>query len=190
MNITFFNNYVRHITPSEGCVLTFRGDSSNNTFSELYAPIGRDISNLTEIKKENIPIYIPEIKKDLTDKTVGEIQQYLILQSKILLKKFLEEQPLEFEGKLYNVSSEAQQHLDAIIKAYEYSKILNIDYVPMWNDIYGIKQPYNIDTLKTLFVKIQQYIYNFIIQQQQIEQEILNIADKITLLNYNIVYNV
>jgi len=91
MNITFFNDYVRHITPSEGYVLTFRGDSSNNTFSELYVPIGRDISNLTEIKKENIPVYIPEIKEDLTDKTVGEIQQYLILQSKILLKKFLEE---------------------------------------------------------------------------------------------------
>lgn len=113
----------------------------------------------------------------------------MIKKSKILLETFLSNNPLNFEGKLYNVTTEAQSHLNSVIKASEYAQSLNIEYTPLWNSIEGIREPYSLDTLKTLFIEIQKYVALFVIQQQKIEQDILNIKDIIELLNYNIEYN-
>ena len=155
---TFLSDSILHIVPSEGYLLTFRGDSSGETFAEMYVPISKDISKLVEVKAENVPVYIPEVIENIEEKSVDEIQQYLISQTKNLLRKFLENNPLLFEGKLYSVTTEAQAHLNAIIRAAEYANTLNIDYVPMWNDIEEIRQAYNLETLQLLFIKIQQYV--------------------------------
>lgn len=185
---TFLTDSILHIVSSEGYSLTFRGDTSGETFNEIYIPISRDISNLVEIKTENIPVYIPELPEDIESKAVDEIQQYLIQQTKEILESFLQNNPLLFEGKYYSVTTEAQVHLNAVIKAAEYANSLNIEYVPTWNDIEESRQAYNLDTLKILFIKIQQYVSELVIQQQEMEKEILNTADKFTLLNYNISY--
>lgn len=190
MNITFLTENIRHITPSEGCVLAFRGSSSEETFKELFIPKKKDISNIIEFKKENIPSQqIIEIDEQVQYESVDKIQQHLIQKSKILLKKFLEEHPLSFQGNLYSVTSDAQQNLHSVIKAAEYANSLNINYIPMWNSYNGIRQNYNLETLQLLFIKIQQYVLNFVIQQQQMEVDILNTTDKTALLNYNIYYS-
>ena len=187
MNI-IVQNGTKYIYPSEGYLLAFRGDSSNKFFSSIVYDEAASTDHIVEVKQDNVPVYVPEIDEDIFSSNEDEIQQYLIQKSKILLKKFLEENPMEFQGKLYNVSFEAQQNLNSIIEAAEYAKNLNIPYMPTWNDIQGIREPYDLETLKILFIQIQQYVANLIIQQQQMELDILSISDKQILLNYNLAY--
>lgn len=176
------------ITPSEGYLLTFRGDPEGRSFSRIIQPKDRNINNIIEIIDTNIPIYIPQYEEDIFSFNLGELQQYIADQTKILLKDFLEENPLLFKGKYYNVSSESQNHLASIIKAAEMAKNLNIFYQPQWNAVNEARTNYDLKTLQELFIKIQEYVGQFVIQQQKMEQKIFNITDRVELQNFNIKY--
>lgn len=177
------------ITPSEGYLLTFRGDPEGRSFSRIIQSKDKNIDNIIEIIDTNTPIYIPKYEENIFSFNLGELQQYIINQTKVILKDFLEKNPLLFKGKYYNVSSESQNHLASIIKAAEMAKELNIFYKPQWNAIDEPRTDYDLEILQELFIKIQEYVGQFVIQQQRMEQEILNITDRIQLQNFNIKYS-
>lgn len=178
------------IKPSEGYVLAFRGDSSQTTYKRISRHKNKPIDDIVEVKESNVPVFVPDYKENLIEKTnLDEIKQHIILQTKKILEEFLNNNPLLFEEQYYNVSSEAQGHLASIIKAAESAEEMNISYTPMWNPIGGQREYYSLQTLKKLFIEIQKYVLKFVIQQQNMEQQILSINDKIELLNFSIIYN-
>lgn len=178
------------IKPSEGYVLAFRGDSSGEVYQKVSRHKDKPIDDIIEVKEINIPIYIPIYKENLIEKTnLDEIKQHIISQTKKILEEFLDNNPLLFEEKYYNVSSEAQSHLASIIKAAESAQELQIHYTPMWNSIGEQREYYSLETLKKLFIEIQKYVLKFIIQQQKMEEEILSIDNKTDLLNFSIIYS-
>lgn len=176
------------VTASEGYVLALRGDTSGDTFTKRIQRLDATIDDLVEIPKENAPVFIPEINESTSSMSVGELQQYLILQSKVILQGFLQDNPLEFEGKFYSVTSDAQAHLISIIQAAQQAANLGITYTPMWNAIDEVRSPYQLDFLQRLFIEIQNYILTFVIQQQIMEQQILTIDNTEDLLQFSILY--
>lgn len=178
------------IQASEGYTLTFRGDSSNQTFAKIILPVNNTkmINKIIEVEDTNIPIYVPEYQKDTSSMNVDELQQFIISQTKIILQEFLSDNPIEFNGKKYNVTSETQSHLASVIKAAEDAQELEISYTPMWNAIDEQREGYELVALKQLFIEIQKYVLIFVMQQQKMEREILQISDREKLLNYSIKY--
>lgn len=178
------------ITPSEGYTLALRGDSSDMTYSEISRNKNRTLDDIIEVKLTNLPVYVPNYEKNLAQETnLDEIKKYIILQTKKLLEEFLDNNPLLFEEQYYNVSSSAQGHLASVIKAAESAQELGIAYTPMWNAMGHQREYYSLETLKTLFIEIQKYVLQFIIQQQQMELQILSLKDKEELLNFSIIYH-
>lgn len=178
------------ITPSEGYTLAFRGDSSDMTYAEISRNKNRALDDIIEVKLTNLPTYVPNYEKSLTQETnLDEIKKYIILQTKNLLEEFLDDNPILFEGRYYNVSSNAQGHLASVIKAAESAQELGIPYTPMWNAVGYQREYYSLKTLKTLFIEIQKYVLQFVVQQQEMELQILSFKNKEELLNFNIIYN-
>ena len=96
------------ITPSEGYTLALRGDSSDMTYSEISRNKNRTLDDIIEVKLINLPVYVPNYEKNLSQETnLDEIKKYIILQTKKLLEEFLDNNPLLFEEQYYNVSSSA-----------------------------------------------------------------------------------
>ena len=185
------NEYNIIISASEGQLLTFRGDPSGETFLRYRTPNKNfDITKIVEVKGENVKPYIPEIPINLENKSLDEIQKYIILQTKNILRDFLETNPLEFQGEFYTASLEKQNALHSVIKAAEYAQELNIPYTPYWSSTKGIRQPYSLDTLKMLFIKMQIYIVDLVRQQQLMENAILENSNILELLNFNISYSI
>lgn len=178
------------IKPSEGYLLTLRGDPSGTTYVKISRNKNFPIDDIIEVKEANLPVYVPEYEKNIVEETnLDEIKKYIILQTKKLLEEFLDNNPLLFEERYYNVSSDAQGHLASVIKAAENAQELGISYTPMWNAIGHQREYYSLKTLKTLFIEIQKYVLKFVIQQQKMELQILSIKDKEELLNFSIIYN-
>ena len=189
MNISIINKNSKLIEASEGYKLSFRNSSSNKFFTRLKCSIDFDESNLLEVKKTNIEIKLPVIEKQFEENSnLDEIKQYIISQTKILLQEFLKKNPLLYKGKYYSVTSEAQNHLLNMIQAAENAEKLKISFTPTWNAIDEVRSFYSIDDLKKLSIEIQNYILPYIIQQQVMEQQILELLDKNDLLTFNIAY--
>ena len=124
------------IKPSEGYTLTLRGASSKETYKRISRHKDKSFDHIIEVKKENLPIYIPNYEKNIVEGiSLDEIKQHIILQTKKILEEFLSDNPLLFEEEYYNVSSSAQSHLISIIKAAESAEELGISYTPMWNAV-------------------------------------------------------
>ena len=178
------------IKPSEGYTLALRGVSSKETYKRISRHKDKSFDDIIEVKKENLPIYIPNYEKNIVEGiSLDEVKQHIILQTKKILEEFLSNNPLLFEGEYYNVSSSAQNHLISIIKAAESAEELGISYMPMWNAVGKQRQYYSLETLKKLLIEIQKYVLFFVIQQQKMELEILSIRDKKELLNFSIIYS-
>lgn len=159
-------------------------------FKKVKTLIDADISRYIEIEDvipeiPPVPIFIIEDNIELT-----ELKSKLIAYSKIKLNEFLDNNPVSFEGKLYAVTSDTQSHLDTLILAAEDARQLNISFTPMWNDVNGHREPWELNKLKQLRITIQQYILQLVIQQQQIEKMILQAANEIQAYNINIGYHI
>lgn len=188
MKITILNN-IKIIEASEGYKLTFRNSTSNRFFSKIRAKLNFNEDNLLEVEDNNIPIQFPTIENNIVEKsTLAEMQQYIISQTKILLQEFLKDNPLFYNGKYYNVTSEAQTHLQIMIQAAENAENLNIGFIPTWGAIGEIRSQYSLNDLKKLLIEIQNYILPYIVQQQKMEIAISAISNKEELLTFNIAY--
>lgn len=96
------------VRPSEGYLLTLRGDSSGATYVKISRNKNFPIDDIIEVKETNVPVYVPEYEKNIVEETnLDEIKKYIILQTKKLLEEFLDNNPLLFEEQYYNVSSDA-----------------------------------------------------------------------------------
>ena len=150
-----------------------------------------NISDFIEIKSEmlnqEIDTYDSVINIDsFEDTDYVSYQQKLIKLSKEKLQFLLSQKAVLFNGKYYSITQEAQSHLDSLIAAAEDAEMLNISFTPMWNDIYGMREEWQLKDLRALRILIQQTVLNYVIQQQSIEQEILSIQDINALQNYSI----
>ena len=159
-------------------------------FNKIKTLIGADISNYIEI--EDIIPEMPPAAVFIVEENIElkKLKNKLIAYSKIKLNEFLENNPVPFEGKLYSATSATQSHLDTLILATEDAQQLNIPFTPMWNDINGNREPWELNKLKQLRITIQQYILQLVIQQQQIEKMILQAANEIQAYNINIDYHI
>ena len=186
---TIVKNNIKIIEPSEGYLLAFKDSYSQKTLTKLRTPITFDETQLIEIRRDNIPSKSLPISYSIMEKwDLAEIKQQIISQTKILLQEFLKENPLLYKGQYYNVSSEAQTHLQLMIQAAKDAKELGTAFNPTWNTVNGIREPYSLEDLQILLINIQNYILPYIIQQQKMEQQIMSIINKEELLTFNIVY--
>lgn len=159
-------------------------------FTKIKTLIGADISNYIEIE-DIIPEMPPAAVFIVEDNIeLKKLKNKLIAYSKIKLNEFLENNPVPFEGKLYSATSDTQSHLDTLILAAEDAQQLNILFTPMWNDINGNREPWELNKLKQLRITIQQYILQLVIQQQQIEKMILQATNEVQAYNVNIGYHI
>lgn len=176
------------VRASEGYVLALRGNESGIYFINQIMPLEASIEGIIEIPKDNIPVYLPQFDFDTEEISVGELQQYLISQSKSILKNFLEKNPVSYSGKFFSVTSDAQAHLQSVISAADNAARVGMTYTPTWNAVDEVRQPYDIEFLRRLLVVIQNYVLIFVLQQQEMEEQILNIQEKEELLKFSIVY--
>lgn len=162
------------ITPDEGKVIYDL--RTQITYSFISQSVNADDSQYIEIDKELNNIILSAPTKEITmaeNEELIELKNKLVDFSKIKLTEFLENNPVLFEGKYYSVTSASQGYLDTLIFTTEDAINLNIAFTPMWNDISGMREVWQLEQLKKLRIAIQSYILPFIIQQQQIEKEIL-----------------
>ena len=112
-------------------------------------------------------------------KTLLELKEEKIKESKSMLAEYLEEHPLisdvtgEFEE--YTCTMDKQNQLVQTLMIYNLSLNSNVDYTPMWNTRGGICEPWSIENLTALSFEMEQYVYPFIHYQQSIECLIRNV---------------
>lgn len=189
MEITKKNN-LTILTATAGYELQSKKDKTVS-YKIYILSDSENISDFIEIKSEMLNQEIntsdPVIDIDsFEDIDYISYQQKLIKLSKEKLQFLLSQKPVLFNGKYYSITQEAQSHLDSLIAAAEDAEILNISFTPMWNDIYGVREEWQLKDLRALRILIQQTVLNYVIQQQLIEQDILSIQDINALQNYSI----
>lgn len=147
-------------------------------YDELIVPLNANLNNIIEIEKEILITDIPTIDLSwqslLNEQDLQKAQTSLIKYTKDKLEEFLKENPLQYNGKYYSVTTTAQTHLDSLISAANDAADINLPFVPYWNDTNGKREPWTLSELKILRIKIQEYILNYICQQQQMEELILS----------------
>lgn len=147
-------------------------------YDELTVPPNANLNNIIEVEKEilitDTPIVDSSWQNLLDSQDLQKAQTYLIKYTKDKLEEFLQENPLQYNGKYYSVTTTAQTHLDSLISAANDAADINISFVPYWNDINGKREPWTLTELKILRIQIQAYILNYIRQQQEMEELILN----------------
>lgn len=151
------------------------------SYSLLTVPDFFNTDNLIEIEDANINIINynnTKTEKDINDivnnNSLENAKLALIDYTKSQLAIFLENHPLLYNEKLYSVSANTQSFLDSLISAAEDAADIGIHFTPYWNDKSGIREPWRLQDLKELRINIQNYILPFIIQQQNMEQNILH----------------
>ena len=106
-------------------------------------------------------------------KTLLELKEEKIKESKSMLAEYLEEHPLisdvtgEFEE--YTCTMDKQNQLVQTLMIYNLSLNSNVGYTPMWNTRGGICEPWSIENITALSFEMEQYVYPFIHYQQSIE---------------------
>ena len=112
-------------------------------------------------------------------KTLLELKEEKIKESKSMLAEYLEEHPLisDVTGKFeeYTCTMDKQNQLVQTLMIYNLSLNSNVDYTPMWNTRGGICEPWSIENLTALSFEMEQYVYPFIHYQQSIECLIRNV---------------
>lgn len=191
MRITEYETYIQ-LEPEEGYVIVERGASNITGATLLYLPLGSDLTRYTEVLSDRIPYELPEID-DIESYNLITLKEHLIQLSKDSLQYFMDTHPitLNIKGtpKKYSISSANQIYLNSLIAAAEDAISLGISFIPMWNDVDGYREPWDLQELKTLRVAIQSTVIDLVTQQQHIEGIIQNCSNKEDLLNVDIGYH-
>lgn len=157
-----------------------RKNNPFHSYISLIVPLYYDINNLIELDETNSNVIDAiETQKIISVdySNLNDAKKVLIQHTKKELDEFLLNNPLVYNDKLYSVTASTQQHLDSLIAAAEDAKQLGIDFTPYWNDAYGKREVWELADLRILRIKIQQYLLPFIMQQQNMEEQILNTDD-------------
>ena len=141
--------------------------------------------------------------KIITDKEYDylqlEIQNYYsldnlkdkcILETRLNLSKFLEENPLfsyvkHKEGRFYRVTQEKQQHLASTLLMYQGYMANGYEYSLSWNDTGNTCEPWTYEELFLLAAEINNYVKPLVALQQATEVSIKNAKTKEEVLSIN-----
>ena len=141
--------------------------------------------------------------KIITDKEYDylqlEIQNYYsldnlkdkcILETRLNLSKFLEENPLfsyvkHKEGRFYRVTQEKQQHLASTLLMYQGYMANGYEYSLSWNDTGNTCEPWAYEELFLLATEINNYVTPLVALQQATEISIKNAKTKEEVLSIN-----
>ena len=141
--------------------------------------------------------------KIITDKEYDylqlEIQNYYsldnlkdkcILETRLNLSKFLEENPLfsyvkHKEGRFYRVTQEKQQHLTSTLLMYQGYMANGYEYSLSWNDTGNTCEPWTYEELFLLAAEINSYVKPLVALQQATEVSIKNAKTKEEVLSIN-----
>ena len=141
--------------------------------------------------------------KIITDKEYDylqlEIQNYYsldnlkdkcILETRLNLSKFLEENPLfsyvkHKEGRFYRVTQEKQQHLASTLLMYQGYMANGYEYSLSWNDTGNTCEPWAYEELFLLATEINNYVKPLVALQQATEVSIKNAKTKEEVLSIN-----
>lgn len=138
------------------------------------------------IREIEVPSYIG------TSSTLDEIKETMILQSKVNLAKYLEDNPLFSkckyeEGRYYKVTSEKQQQLTSTLASYEAKKSKGIESLLSWNSVgLSCEDDWTSEQLWQLAFEIEGYVKPFVKLQQKTEECIVNSKTIEDVLKINI----
>lgn len=162
---------------------------------KLEAKFGYLIHNKTTDTCHKI-VYLPDgANLDNFEEVIGEeLKNDKILQSKINLSNYLENNPLfsrcKYEdGRYYNVTLEKQNLLLANISTYTMSLQAGIPCPLTWNDTGNECELWTFEELFRLSLEIREYVHPLTSMQQHMESNIKSCVTKEELDNVNIEFN-
>lgn len=91
---------------------------------------------------------------------------------KLFLKTASIESDCHGDTKQYSVSSEKQQLLSALIQKKQYAEENGITFEAYWNARGEVSEPYTLEELQQLSMEIYSFVQEYVIKEQQREQEI------------------
>lgn len=181
------------LSADENKLIIDRYNTDLSGFKSLVIPLGIELSRYQEVPDTNVPKKLVTVSTDLQGYSIDELKDYLISQSKINLEDFLSLHPLSAnikgDTKFYGSTEKHQSRLNSIIDCAEDAEKLGIFFVPMWNALNENREPWTINELKILRIKIQEYVLPLILQQQIIEQNIMSLSDYNELILVDLGYN-
>lgn len=120
--------------------------------------------------------------------SLDTLKDKCILESKLNLSKFLEENPLfsyvkHKEGRFYRVTLEKQQQLTSTLLMYSGYLQAGIEYPLTWNDTGSVCEEWTYDQLFLLAAEINGYVKPLVTLQQETEVAIKNAKTKEDVLS-------
>lgn len=110
------------------------------------------------------------------EKVLTRYKEAKVYELKSNLKSFLETASIESdchgETKQYSVSSEKQQLLAALIQKKQYANENGATFEAYWNARGEVSEPYTLMALQQLSMEIYSFVQEYVIKEQQREQEI------------------
>ena len=109
---------------------------------------------------------------DINTLKLEELHEYLIKMSKNNLEKYLNNNPMELNGKKYTATSDKQAQLTGMLNAYNLAKDIGVDVPLTWNETGKECEPYTYVDLVNLYLKMLSYVKPLVVYQQQMETAI------------------
>lgn len=118
-------------------------------------------------------IDVTEIEPIVTKEEIEAHKTKCIQESKILLAKWLNDNPILYtDGKYYSVTEEKQALLNGNLASYERAKSVGVEYPLKWNSTGEGCTDWSYNDLLTLSLTIAAYVAPKVAIQQNIELDI------------------
>lgn len=139
--------------------------------SELAEKILRLYPNFEIVTDDNGNIVdVTETEPDVATEEIEAHKTKRIQESKILLAKWLNDNPMLYtDGKYYSVTEEKQALLNGNLASYERATKAGIEYPLKWNSTGEECIEWSYDDLLTLSLSIAAYVAPKVAKQQNIE---------------------
>ena len=142
----------------------------------------------TDREQKPISITLEQVAENLIDS-----KKNVILQSRLLLSEYLENNPLTFvsnTGKkgTYSVTQEKQALMMSQYMAYQIEKAVNPDAKLTWNEAGEVCEEWEEEDFLHLIMNVKAYVYPLVSYQQTLEKQINNCKSQNELDNIIINY--
>ena len=122
--------------------------------------------------------------------SLDTLKDKCILETKLNLSKFLEENPLfsyvkHKEGRFYRVTLDKQQQLTSTLLMYSGYQQAGIEFPLTWNDTGSVCEEWTYDQLFLLAAEMNGYVKPLVTLQQETEVAIKNAKTKEDVLSVN-----
>lgn len=146
----------------------------------IYKYVNGEIVKRTKYEieedRKKLPPYLPEVKIQKQE------------ENKKALAKFLAEHPIEFKGELYGVDLDSQNEMSLNYMQYQIAKNSGVPTVLQWHSVKSSCKNFEESDFIELSIKISDYIYPYLRQQESIKEEIYNCNTKEEVNNIKIEY--